>query len=387
MQSSSKRKIIIIGPVYPYRGGNALFVSFLYESLSKEYDVKIFNYKLLYPSLLFPGKTQYDVSGEVKKIESERIINSISPFSWINTASRINKENPDLIIFDWWHPFFGFCHFGISQLLSRSLKSRILFITENFVSHEAHFIDKILTRIGFKNAKYFLTLSAKVAEELKPLAGERTIYRSELPIYDQYVKKDLSDLARIRNKYSFNEQDKILLFFGYVRKYKGLDLLIEALSQLKSSGKNYKLLVAGEFYDKESEYTNLIAKFNLDNDVKIFNEYIPNEKVYEFFSISDLVVLPYRSATQSGILNLAYGFKKPVVITNVGGLGEFVENEKTGIVVQSTDSKDISSGIEKFFKLVNDVNFEENISQLISSNRFNKIPSIINQIVSSINDH
>ena len=161
---NNKKKIIIIGPAYPYRGGNSLFVSSLYDALTLKFDTKIFNYKLLYPSLLFPGTTQYDISNEaVKKVPNERLINSINPFNWINVAVRINKENPDLIVIDWWHPFFAPCHFFITQLLKKQLKKRILFITENFISHDEGRTEFILSKLGLKNANSFLTLSKKVS--------------------------------------------------------------------------------------------------------------------------------------------------------------------------------------------------------------------------------
>src|ERR1017187_10155082 len=183
MPNTGKKKIIIIGPAYPYRGGNSLFISYVCESLKQIFEVKILNYKLLYPSILFPGTTQYDESNvPIKKAENERIINSINPFTWIKTAIKIRLEKPDLIVFDWWHPFFSFCHFTISFLIKKGYKNKILFITENFVSHEGHLIDKLLTRIGLKNASAFLALSDKVEKDLRSSGYQKMIYRSELPI-------------------------------------------------------------------------------------------------------------------------------------------------------------------------------------------------------------
>ncbi|MDP3830055.1 MAG: hypothetical protein Q8Q47_02220, partial [Ignavibacteriaceae bacterium] len=214
------KKIIIIGPAYPYRGGNSLFVSYLYDSLKNDFKVIIYNYKLLYPSILFPGTSQYDKSSEViKQAPNERLVNSISPFNWINVAKKINAENPDLIVFDWWHPFFSFCHRGISEFLNKELKKKILFITENFVSHEGNFVDRFLTGIGLKNANSFLALSAKVEEELKEISNGRKIYRSELPIYDCYDSDTEIDSESARKNFGFLNDDLVLLFFGYIRKY------------------------------------------------------------------------------------------------------------------------------------------------------------------------
>ncbi|MFN3871743.1 MAG: glycosyltransferase [Ignavibacterium sp.] len=382
---SRKKKIIIIGPTYPYRGGNSLFVSFVYETLSKEFEVKIYNYKLLYPSFLFPGKTQFDTSGEVKKIPSERIVNSLNPFNWIKVASKINNEKPDLIIFDWWHPYFALCHFFISSFVNKKLKKRILFITENYISHEGHFIDRLLTRLGLHHSKYFIALSQKVEEELKQNFKNKKIYRSELPIYD-HLTGNSEDIISLKQKFSISDHEKVLLFFGYIRKYKGLDILLEALSLIKTEFANVKLIVAGEFYDDKKFYLDLIEKFNLQNSVIMQNEYIPNEKVKEYFLVSDVVILPYRSATQSGILNLAYGFRKPVIVTKVGGLAEFVINESTGLVVEEPEPELLAKTIRKFFEIENKIDFRKNISDFIKSNKFNNLNDIIKKVLEECND-
>src|ERR1035437_6025059 len=177
MLNTGKKKIVIIGPAYPYRGGNSLFISYVADSLKREFDVKVINYKLLYPSILFPGTTQFDHSNVfIKKVENERVINSINPFTWIKAAIKIRTEKPDLIVFNWWHPFFSFCHFTISFLIKKGYKNKILFITENFVSHEGHFIDKMLTKIGLINASSFLVLSVKVEKELRESGYSQKIY-------------------------------------------------------------------------------------------------------------------------------------------------------------------------------------------------------------------
>lgn len=383
--NSRKKKIIIIGPTYPYRGGNSLYVSFVYETLSKEFEVKIFNYKLLYPSFLFPGKTQFDTSGEVKKIPSERIVNSLNPFNWISVASRINSEKPDLIIFDWWHPYFALCHFFISSFINKKLKNRILFITENYISHEGHFIDRWLTGIGLHHAKYFIALSQKVEDELKQNFKNKKIYRSELPIYD-HLSGNAEDINSLKRKFSISEDEKVLLFFGYIRKYKGLDILLEALNILKSESQKIKLIVAGEFYDDKEFYSELIKKYDLEKRVIMQNEYIPNEKVKEYFLVSDVVVLPYRSATQSGILNLAYGFRKPVIVTKVGGLAEFVIDQFTGLVVDEAKADSLANTIKIFFEIENKIDFRKNISEFVKSNRFNNLNEIINKVLEDNND-
>jgi len=379
------KKIIIIGPAYPYRGGNSLFVSHVYDILKEKFEVKIYNYKLLYPSILFPGKTQFDESGKtIKQAPNKRLVNSINPFNWIKVASLIKNENANLVIFDWWHPFFSFCHFAISGLIKSKYNNKILFITENVISHEANVIDKSLTKVGLSNASAFLSLSEKVERDLEFVAAGRKVYRSELPVYDCYNFDDKKNNSSTKKDFGFDENSKLLLFFGYVRKYKGLDLLIDALAELVKKDSTYKLLAAGEFYDDEKYYRDKIATLKLNNSVKLLNQFIPNEEVAKYFEPSDLVVLPYRSATQSGILNLAYGFYKPVLVTDVGGLAEFVDNGKTGYVIQPDSQNDLIDGIINFFNQREKINFEVNIKNRVSQNAFTSLPELLNKIITDL---
>ncbi len=383
-----KKKIAIVGPAYPYRGGNSLFIAHLNDKLSEQFDVTILNYSLLYPSFLFPGTSQFDKSNvTLKAAISERIVNSISPFSWLKTAKRIKEINPDLVVFDWWHPFFSFCHFSISFLLGKKFQKKILFITENFISHEGHFIDRLLTKIGLANASSFLSLSEKVEKDLTDISHNRKLYRSELPVYDCYDlttnenKQHKSALPSGRKDFTFSEDDFVLLFFGYIRKYKGLDILLNAIPLLINKIPNIKLLVVGESYDEFSFYENLVSELHLTNYVKMENRFVANEEVGKYYSVSDLVVLPYRSATQSGILNVAYGFNKPVLVTNVGGLAEFVDDKKTGIIVEPESPEAIANGIIEFYSLQKTVNFGKNIGERISQNQFASIAQLFDKII------
>jgi glycosyltransferase involved in cell wall biosynthesis len=382
--SESKKKIIIVGPSYPYRGGNSLFVTYLYNSLKDNFDVKIYNYKLLYPSILFPGKTQFDESKLVVfKAPNERIVNSINPFNWISTASKINKEKADLVVFDWWHPFFSFCHFTISFLIKKKYKNKILFITENVVSHESHFIDRILTKIGLSNSSMFLALSGIVEKELENFAKGKPVFRSELPIYECYSVTKNFDQDKFKKELGIKSENNVLLFFGYVRKYKGLDLLIKAMPEIIRQKPNTTLLIVGEFYDDPKPYLDLINSLSLVDKIKVVNKFVANEDVEKYYVISDLVVLPYRSATQSGILNVAYGFNKPVLVTEVGGLAEFVEESETGYIVEPENPEKISEGIIKFLKEKDSINFEKNIKNSIQQNTFSNVVQVFEQILST----
>ncbi|HOJ89858.1 MAG TPA: glycosyltransferase [Saprospiraceae bacterium] len=379
------KKIAIIGPNYPYRGGNSLFIGHLCIALQEKFELLIINYSLLYPEILFPGKTQYDKSNEVmdgiRQLKTHRILNSINPISWYNTAKKIKEFNPDLVVVDWWQPFFGPCHFGVLSLLGSSYKDRILFITENVISHESRFIDKILTKIGLAKASKFLVLSNKVQDDIKSLFPTKAIFKSELPIYDCYDNNKSLNKSELRSKFGFNNSDKVLLFFGYIRHYKGLDILIESLKILRSEDKSYKLLVAGESYENEEIYLDLISEYKLESAVHMENKFISNEDVGSYFYASDVAVLPYRSATQSGILNMAYGFNKPVVITNVGGLAEFVVEDQTGVIVNESSPDSIANGIKKFFQLNQTIDFHKNIEVYISGNSFSKIVVVFEEIL------
>jgi len=378
----SKKKIAVIGPAYPYRGGNALFVSYLFDVLKSDFDVKIFNYKLLYPSILFPGTTQQDKSNYViKKADSERIINSINPFNWFKSAKKIDEFNPDLIIFDWWNPFFGPSHFVISNNLKKKYKNKILFITENVISHEGRFVDKFLTKLGIKNADKFLVLSDTVEKSLKEYSGNKKIYKSSLPVYDCYNTGDIEDITKLKSELGFSQSDRIILFFGYVRKYKGLNILLDAMPELIKYDKNIKLLIVGEFYDNADKYYKQIDDLKINDNVKVIQKFVPNEDVGIYYNVSELVVLPYLEATQSGVLNIAYGFNKPVVVTDVGGLSEDVDEGKTGFVVKSGDVKSLVEGIIKYFKSFDSVNFKDNISLKVKDNEFNKLPVLMKEIL------
>jgi glycosyltransferase involved in cell wall biosynthesis len=377
-----KKKIILIGPAYPYRGGNALFVTHTYESLKNHFDIKIYNYKLLYPSFLFPGTTQFDKSKEqVFQVPSEKIINSINPINWIKVAGLIKSENADLVVFDWWHPFFGFCHGAISFLISKKYKNKILFITENVVSHEANVIDKFLTRIGLKSASKFLALSGIVEKEVEQYSKGKKVYRSELPVYDCYKPVEESGVIKIKDELDIKKDSIVLLFFGYVRKYKGLDLLIEAFPKILSDSPNTRLLIVGEFYDNPKEYLELIKKLGIEDKVKVINQFVPNEDVAKYYQAADVVILPYRSATQSGILNVAYGFYKPVIVTDVGGLAEFVDEGKTGFVVKPNSPDQIVEGIEKFLNSKNKTDFANFIQERNTKNSFNQLPQVFEEIL------
>jgi glycosyltransferase involved in cell wall biosynthesis len=371
--SNPSTKIVVIGPCYPYRGGIATFVSYLCNLLNKHFDVTLINYSMLYPSVLFPGKTQYDESKDlVFSFENKRLFSSLNPFSWVRTANEIKKLNPDIIIMDWWNPFFALCFRGLYIFLPKEYKKKILIVAENVVSHEGRSIDKLLTKIGITIANAYIVLSDKVKEQISYYAGNKTIYKSNLPIYDSF---DTVHKVHTRKEvcYKINDGDFVLLFFGYIRKYKGLDIALESMPAILEKIPNAKLLVVGESYDDWAAYETIIHAHDLQNHVEVVSEYVPNEEVEKYFSVSDLVLLPYRNATQSGILNIAYGFDKPVVATSVGGFTEFIEEGKTGLLVKEVSPESFANGVINFYNNYRNVDFKTNIQKIVAANSFDKI--------------
>ena len=340
-----KRKILIVGPAYPFRGGIAHFNNALAMAYSKlDFNVKIFSFSLQYPKFLFPGKSQYENGVAPLGINIYSIINSINPFNWINIARKINNERPDYIIIRYWLPFMAPCLGTIARLVSKKIK--IIAITDNIIPHEKRIGDHILTKYFLKSCDAFVTLSKSVLKDLSQFVDTDLKVFIPHPIYDIFgdkisKKSALSNLGLADNK-------KYLLFFGFIRKYKGLDLLIKALSDSRLRKLDVKLIIAGEFYDDQKEYLTLINKLDLRNQIIINSSFIPTEKVKDFFCASDLVAQTYRTATQSGVTQIAYHFERPMLVTDVGGLSEIVSNQKVGYVT-AKDPKAIADAINDFY--------------------------------------
>ncbi|MBM4176851.1 MAG: glycosyltransferase [Ignavibacteria bacterium] len=379
-----KKKICIVGPAYPYRGGNALFVAHLYSALSETYDVQVINFTKLYPKLFFPGTRQEDVSQVgIKTHPSERIIDSTNPFTWFKAVRKIKSLNPDLIAFIWYNPFFGMAFNVISGRLKKYFHGKVLFIAENIISHEARFIDSFLTKIALRHADKFLVLSEIVEKGIKELYPGKNVFRSSLPIYDCYQFDSLITKTDARKKIELPTDKNVILFFGYIRAYKGLMYLIEAMPNVLKFDPDAMLLVVGEFYEEKEKYFDAVKSLGLGRNVKFVAEFVPNEDVGLYYTASDLVVLPYKSATQSGILNIAYGFKRPVVVTNVGGLPELVEEGKTGFIVEANNPNTIAEGIIKYFSSKDKSKFEKNIEEFVQKSGFKSIEAVFEKIFNS----
>lgn len=339
-------KVLIIGPAYPLRGGLATFDELFCKAFIEQgHQCEIISYSLQYPNFLFPGSTQFDTSGIAPKgISIHTLINSVNPFSWIKTARFIKKQNPDFVVFRFWIPFMGPALGSIARMICKK-GIKVLAITDNVVPHEKRIGDKTFSNYFIKGCDGFVTMSKAVMKDLEQFTN--TPYRKFLlhPLYTSFGEK-LNKLEA-RQKLGLDPTDKIVLFFGLIRKYKGLDMLLDAFGELKND-KKLKLVIAGEFYEDKQPYLDLIEKHQIQDQVILHARFIANEDVKLYFSATDLVALPYRSATQSGVTQVSFHFEVPTLVTNVGGLGEIIPDKVAGYVVES-NGKAIADGIQDYF--------------------------------------
>jgi glycosyltransferase involved in cell wall biosynthesis len=352
-------KIVIVGTAYPLRGAMAQLNAILGWHLSKQHTVEVVSFKRQYPKFLFPGKTQIDPSKPLFQLFTTPLIDSINPITWLKAARYIRSRGPDLVIFRYWLPFFAPCFAIISLLVRRGKRTKVLFICDNVVPHERRFGDAPLTRFAFRFVDYFIVQSKPVESDLKKIIPNANYAFVSHPIYN--VFGSALSKAEARRRLGLADE-RIILFFGFVRRYKGLHLLLEAMPEIIRQ-MSLKLLIVGEFYDDEEAYRKEILKLGLGDHVMICSNYIPNEEVALYFSACDVVVLPYISATQSGIVQIAYHFDKPVIVTDVGGLAEVVVDNKTGFIVPPSDQVRLSESIVRFYKEEKEAPFIKNVEQ------------------------
>ncbi|MCH7549762.1 MAG: glycosyltransferase [Candidatus Krumholzibacteriota bacterium] len=337
--------VCIVGPAYPYRGGIAHFTSVLAREFAKDHHVDIINYQRLYPSFLFPGRTQYDESNSPLRVESERIIDSINPLSWRRAAARIAELRPDLVVVKWWQPFFAPALRSITSAVQHRTGSPVVFLCHNVLPHESSIVDRVLARHGLGRADAYLLQSSEDEQKLQSiLPGSRTGFNPH-PMYDWF---NMGHYSRDQARESLGVTGRVLLFFGLVRSYKGVDVLLRAFARVGEK-LDATLLIVGEFYEDRVPYETLISELDIGDRVRIVDRYVPNEEVEKYFKASDLVVLPYRSATQSGIVQTAFSFKIPVIVTRVGGLPDVVIDGKTGYIVPPDDPPALGAAIRRFF--------------------------------------
>ena len=340
-------RIVLLSPAHPLRGGIASSTERLaHELLHQGYEVVVYSFSLQYPSLLFPGKTQYTEDPPPKGLKIVSLINSVNPLNWLRVGRRLRKEAPDLIIARFWIPFIGASMGAILRLAKGNGHTRTLAITDNVIPHERRPGDRLLTQYFIDAIDAFIVLSKSVGEDIRKFTPDKPFSFVPHPIFDNYGP--LSSREEALEELGLDEQASYLLFFGFIRDYKGLDLLLQAMADERIKEMGLRLLVAGEFYGSEEPYRQIIREKDIEEQVIFHSDYIPNEKVRHYFAAANLVVQPYKSATQSGISQLAYHFEAPMLVTKVGGLPEIVEHGKEGYVVD-VDVKAIADAIIDYF--------------------------------------
>lgn len=346
------KKVIIIGPAHPLRGGLATFDQRLcQEFLLRGDDCEIFSFSLQYPGFLFPGTTQFSSDPAPEGLRIHSVINSIQPLNWLRVGRQIRKLQPDLIIVRFWLPLMGPALGTILRQVKKNKHSRIVAITDNVIPHEKRPGDRPFTRYFLKSCDAFITMSEKVMHDLRQFEPLKPALQVLHPLYDNFGAAVPKTTAR--EKLGLPQQRPILLFFGFIRHYKGLDLLLRAMKLLTAqypAGTAPLLLIAGEFYEDPEMYKNLIRELDIADQLILRTDFIPDSEVRYFLCAADAVVQPYRNATQSGVTPLAYHFEKPMIVTNVGSLPALVPDGKIGLVCKP-EPEDLARAIIQYFEL------------------------------------
>jgi glycosyltransferase involved in cell wall biosynthesis len=353
-------RVVLVGPSHPLRGGIAHHTEMLHRALARRFDVELIGFRRQYPDFAFPGRTQFDKSDRTTAVAGRRLIDSVNPLSWFVAFRAIRRASADCVVFQWWNPAVGVSLGTIAHLLRWFTNLRVVFICHNPEPHEPGWLDPLLTRYALSGAHRIL-----VHAEAQRGTVERRWPHAEVvchphPIYDQFCGHGLS---RTEARERLGLDGKLLLLFGYVRPYKGLGDLLHALQRLKPV-LPVTLLVAGEFYLPRAPFDELIRTLGLEDEVRIVDRYIPNEQVELYFAAADAVVCPYLSASQSGVVQLAYGFGKPVICTRVGGLPEAVVEGETGFLANPRDPADLARAIQVFFDAAEAHDFAASIARI-----------------------
>jgi len=351
-------KISLVGPTYPFRGGISHYTTVLAEHISGQHDLQFLSFSRQYPKWLFPGKSDIDPSlVNIKNGKAIKVLDSLNPFTWLQVIRLVRSFEPDLLIIPWWVTFWAPQFWVISYFLKT--KTKILFICHNVVEHEANWLSGFLSKLVLKNGDSFIVHSQEDRQNLETLLPGVEVTQCHHPTYDIFKSVQQHDLNRDN---SLGISGPVLLFFGFVREYKGLKYLLAALPEALAEVE-FTLLVVGEFWKDKAAYLEEIDRLNIADQVVIVDEYIPNEQVGQYFNRADLVVQPYVSATGSGVVQIAYGFEKPVLATKVGCLPQVIDDGQTGYLVEPASSAAIAHAIVRYFKEGRQEEFAKNIRQ------------------------
>ncbi|MCX6186434.1 MAG: glycosyltransferase [Bacteroidetes bacterium] len=357
----SKKKILIVGPAWPLRGGLATYNERLCrEFVSQGHSCQILSFSLQYPSILFPGKTQFSSDPKPTDIEIISSINSINPFNWLKVGNSMAKKQYDVVIFRYWMSFMAPSFGTIARIIKKKSSAKIIAITDNIIPHENKFFDSAFTNYFLQTCDGFLSMSRAVFEQVMQRQPNKPRTYVAHPMYDMFGEQ-LSK-SNAKKALGLDENTNYLLFFGFIRKYKGLQLLLESFADKRLKALPIKLIVAGEFYEDHKPYDELIVQLGLENRLVLATDFIPNNKVNQYFSAADMVVQTYLNATQSGVTQIAYFYDKPMLVTDVGGLAELVPHQKVGYV-SLINKKQIADYILDFYNNNREQSFIENIKK------------------------
>lgn len=343
------KTVIVIGPVYPYKGGIAHYTGLLAKALAAKFHTEVISYKMQYPKILL-RREQKDFSNDTFRVEGAKfLLHTANPFNILRVAKQIRKQQPDAVIIEWWHPYFAPCYLLLQSRLKSTVK---IIICHNVFPHERFPLDRLLAKWTLKRGNAFILHSETEAADLLGIKPDANLRVQVHPTYSAF---DFGALTKeeARERLEIGAQERMLLFFGYVREYKGLKHLLRAMGMLQREGMQQglpHLFVVGDFDGNKETYLEQIREEGIETLVTIVDGYVPDREVEKYFKASDLVVLPYESATQSGIVQIAYGFEKPVIVTDVGGLPEVVTNEETGLVVPKGDDAALADAVRRFYE-------------------------------------
>ncbi len=380
---NKKKKIVVIGPVYPYKGGISHYTGAMVRSLKKNFDVETVSYKMQYPKLLFKNE-QKDFDNDLFKIpETQFLINTANPLNWIISAHKIKKMHPDRIIVQWWHPYFSPCYTALSLMLRKIPK---IFVCHNVFPHERFPMDRFLTKLVLKRGAAYITHSEKDAADLKQVTKSPVYETTVLPVHNAFKIQNMSKEQAKREAGAAPEK-KMLLFFGFIRDYKGLRHIISAMPEIVKYDPNIELWVVGEFRNDKESYLEQIKKCGVSGNIRLVDGYIPDSGIEKYFAAADIVVLPYESATQSGIVQIAYGFEKPVIATKVGGLPEVVLDGKTGYIVPPKDHHALAEAVCRFFREDKAEEFTENVRKEAYRYSWDRMNEVVQRLTEKTGAH
>ncbi len=357
------KKVVIIGPAYPLRGGGMATFN---ERLARQFihqgfDTTIYTFSLQYPSFIFPGKTQYSDEPAPIDLDIKVRINSILPTNWVSVGLELKNRKPDIIVVRYWLPLMGPCLGTILRLVKKNKHTKVVCIADNIIPHEKRKGDKAFTKYFIKPIDAFIVMSEKVLADLKLFDDKKPVQLIQHPLYDNFGEKISKEIAR--KNIGINTTEKIVLFFGFIRKYKGVDILLDALALIKAQNTTlaFKVLIAGEFYEDRKPFDEQIHRLGLEDSLILHTDFIPDSEVRNYFCAADVVIQPYRNATQSGVTPLAYHFEIPMIVTNVGGLPALVPNGIVGLVAEPIAAA-IAKKLTEYFTM-DEQKFIDNIKE------------------------